>query len=70
MTRALLAFLLLALCSCSLRLPVEPYPEDEGLSSRATDNKKTVEVWMHDDGFHTGLIFDYPWLLESGYIPP
>jgi hypothetical protein len=70
MRRALLGILLLCFCSCSLRLPVEPYPESEAEASVASGKSRTVEVWMHDDGFHTGLIFDYPWLLESGYVPP
>ena len=29
-----------------------------------------VTVWLIADQLHTGLVFDYPWLLESGFIPP
>ena len=64
------AFLGLLLCSCSLRLPVEPYPEDPAPRQSAAEKEEKVEVWMHADRFHTGLVFPYDWLLESGYIAP
>ncbi len=58
----------LAFCSCSLRLPVEPYPTDT--TPVQAESGKTVEVWLHSDGYHTGMVFPYQWLLESGYIAP
>ncbi|MDX1680474.1 MAG: DUF2459 domain-containing protein [Akkermansiaceae bacterium] len=71
MRLALVAISSLLLCACSLRLPVEPYPGPASESSEAASaSTETVEVWMHGDGYHTGLVFDYPWLVESGYIAP
>lgn len=58
----------LTLCSCSLRLPVEPYTEN--VPAVPGRGNETVEVWMHSDEYHTGLVFDYPWLLKSGYVAP
>ncbi len=29
-----------------------------------------VHVWLIADTLHTGLVFEYDWLLESGFIPP
>lgn len=60
-----------ALCSCSLRLPVEPYVEPTTSQQHPSPHPDSkVDVWMHADTYHTGLVFPYPWLLESGYIPP
>lgn len=71
MRLALVATSSLLLCACSLRLPVEPYPgPDPENPEEVSDSNETVEVWMHADGYHTGLIFDYPWLIESGYVAP
>jgi hypothetical protein len=51
---------------------VDPYPQPAADSHThpATECTETVEIWLHGDGYHTGLVFDYPWLLESGYVPP
>ncbi|MGB0292556.1 MAG: DUF2459 domain-containing protein [Luteolibacter sp.] len=56
-----------ALCSCSLRLPVEPYTPRNTPHSK---NAESVEVWLHSDGYHTGLVFPYPWLVDAGYVSP
>jgi hypothetical protein len=29
-----------------------------------------VQVWLLADKLHTGMVFPYNWLLESGFIPP
>jgi hypothetical protein len=29
-----------------------------------------VQVWLLADKLHTGMVFPYDWLLESGFIPP
>lgn len=29
-----------------------------------------VYIWLIADTLHTGLVFEYDWLLESGFIPP
>lgn len=38
--------------------PVQTTPEPE------------VLVWLIADQLHTGMVFPYPWLIESGFIPP
>ncbi|MGA0899664.1 MAG: DUF2459 domain-containing protein [Luteolibacter sp.] len=58
----------LILCSCNLRLPVDPLPQT---TIQSADHYQFTEtVWLHSDGFHTGLIFPYRWLSDSGYIAP
>ena len=27
-------------------------------------------IWLVADSWHTGLVFPYDWLLESGFVPP
>lgn len=63
------------LCSCGLRLPVKhsaqagtrlPEPTGEDALSKAPD----VMVWLTADTYHTGMVFPYDWLLESGFVPP
>jgi len=29
-----------------------------------------VQVWLIADKLHTGMVFPYSWLVESGFIPP
>jgi len=29
-----------------------------------------VMVWLIADRYHTGMVFPYAWLLESGFVPP
>ncbi len=29
-----------------------------------------VQVWMLADKLHTGMVFPYDWLIESGFVPP
>ncbi len=36
----------------------------------APDKEPDVTVWLVADSLHTGMIFPYDWLLESGFIPP
>ena len=76
-----LAGLLLAtslLASCGIRLPIQPQPEPNvervpvRLETAAEEPAKDphVLVWMIADSYHTGMVFPYNWLLESGFIPP
>lgn len=65
------------LSSCSLRLPVRNtaaiaprLPEPETTTVAATGKSPDVLVWMMANDFHTGMIFPYDWLLESGFVPP
>lgn len=85
-TPAKLTFRLLIcalLTSCGLRLPVDPPPTQHvdvacalERSGSAIDPAADPEsppdllVWMLSDSWHTGMVFPYDWLLESGFIPP
>ena len=64
----------LTLTSCGIRLPDAP-----ALTCRATVSTTIpgqvaqapdVLIWMVADDLHTGMVFPYDWLLESGFIPP
>lgn len=61
-----------ALSSCGIRLPDTP-----ALTYRAEVAKTAtpardpdVLVWLVSDELHTGMVFPYDWLIESGFIPP
>jgi len=63
-----------ALGSCGICLPDAPaltYQQGAvktvpGTPARDPD----VLVWMVSDEFHTGMVFPYDWLIESGFVPP
>jgi Protein of unknown function (DUF2459) len=65
-----------ALSSCGIRLPDVPAvtyrAEARGVEFIPAKGKKSpdVLVWLLADEFHTGMVFEYEWLLESGFIPP
>ncbi|RYD17494.1 MAG: DUF2459 domain-containing protein [Verrucomicrobiaceae bacterium] len=72
-----------ALSSCSLRLPDLPahtYRKEvstakvTSVNASSSDKKEQkdpdVLVWLIADELHTGMVFEYDWLLESGFIPP
>ena len=62
--------------SCGIRLPDVPpvtYQADTQRSNfiPAQGTKEPdVLVWLIADELHTGMVFEYDWLLESGFIPP
>ena len=66
--------------SCGIRIPVKTRPTQRIVVSTSqpeiatfktqTPRDPDVLVWMVADKYHTGLVFPYDWLLESGYIPP
>jgi hypothetical protein len=71
----------LATASCSIRLPgPRPAEIQRAPVSSATQPAKPktqspahdphVIVWLLSDNLHTGMVFPYDWLLESGFIPP
>lgn len=71
------AGLLLAACllsSCGIRLPDTPaLLHQKPVSYQAPAPGKPdsdVLVWLISDELHTGMVFDYDWLLESGFVPP
>jgi hypothetical protein len=35
-----------------------------------TTKDPDVLVWLIADKYHTGMVFPYAWLLESGFVPP
>lgn len=66
------------LASCGIRLPDTPEPVYQAnvrsLVSSSSPARPArdpdVLVWLIADDLHTGMVFDYDWLLESGFIPP
>lgn len=60
--------------SCGIRLPDTPVPVHREMSPRpvssAAGREPDVLVWLIADKLHTGMVFPYDWLLESGFIPP
>ncbi|MEN9534746.1 MAG: hypothetical protein RLZ22_1437 [Verrucomicrobiota bacterium] len=62
------------LASCSLRLPTQKIPTakapDRCSVNASQPREPHVLMWMVADDWHTGLVFPYDWLLESGFIPP
>ena len=73
---ALSVVTMVTMTSCGIRLPNTPTPtyqaEDVKATFRPAPGVKApdVLVWMIADKLHTGLVFEYDWLLESGFIPP
>ncbi|MFT3992031.1 MAG: DUF2459 domain-containing protein [Luteolibacter sp.] len=84
--RGCLPFLLPAaalLTSCGFfRLPDPPKDFGQSLARRVSvsqradvpkkqaDEDPDVLVWLIADKLHTGMVFPYDWLLESGFVPP
>ncbi len=75
--QAALLFLTATLVSsCGIRLP--DVPKRTWLPAPATQpfipgpgkKEPDVLVWLVADKFHSGMVFPYDWLLESGFIPP
>ena len=61
--------------SCGIRLPIDsrqvhhvPVKLEARPDKQAED--PDVLVWLIADDFHTGMVFPYDWLLESGFVPP
>jgi len=63
------------LSSCGIRLPVDP-PTSHRVPVKFTSQPQIspeaphVLVWLIADEFHTGMVFPYKWLLDSGFVPP
>lgn len=64
------------LASCGLRLPVEKHAVQrievhlDAHQTVTTKKDPDVLIWLVADSWHTGLVFPYDWLLESGFVPP
>jgi hypothetical protein len=65
-----------ALSSCGICLPDTPDLTYRAERRQATPASSTttkdpdVLVWLIADEIHTGMVFPYDWLIESGFIPP
>ena len=74
MTRAGLMVNLIAaalLSSCGIRLPDLPRVPVRLEAAPASKGKDPdVMVWLIADDLHTGMVFPYDWLIESGFVPP
>lgn len=69
----------LLLGACGLRLPVDRNPVKIPPTSVSADRKTPllthdsspeVSVYLLADTLHTGMVFPYEWLIDSGFIPP
>ena len=76
-SRIILLGLFAALCpSCNfVTLPPAPAPPAElvrknTVSTYTPERPPEVQVWLIADKLHSGMVFSYPWLIESGFIPP
>ena len=64
------------LASCGIRLPDVPAVTRRVEASTSAHvpgqavRDPDVLVWLISDELHTGMVFPYPWLLESGFVPP
>ena len=76
-----LAVVIALLTSACIRIPPPPSPRQlpvaktPGPSSRSAKantpgHDPDVMVWLLADTLHTGMVFPYDWLLESGFVPP
>lgn len=78
--RGLLLGCVMALSSCAIRLPSPPPAATTRVEvSNLADTSKRgqraakdpeVMVWLVADKLHTGVVFPYEWLAESGYKAP
>lgn len=64
------------IASCNfVTLPPAPEPSAElvrknTVSTYTPQHPPEVQVWLIADKLHTGMVFEYDWLIESGFIPP
>lgn len=65
-----------ALSSCHfVTMPPAPQPssalvQKNTVANYTPERTPEVQVWMLADKLHTGMVFPYDWLLESGFNPP
>jgi len=64
------------LASCNfVTLPPAPAPSAElvlrnTVSTYTPQRPPEVQVWLIADKLHSGMVFPYEWLVESGFVPP
>ena len=62
--------------SCNfVTLPPAPEPSQalirkNTVSTYTPERPPEVQVWLIADKLHSGMVFEYDWLIESGFIPP
>jgi hypothetical protein len=58
--------------ACSIRVPVtaEVLPAKIHTGRVVKSQAPDVLVWLLADELHTGVVFPYDWLIESGFRPP
>ena len=61
--------------SCGIRLPVRPASVQRVKVRLEPPPAKPAQdpdvlVWLIADTYHTGMVFPYEWLEESGFVPP
>ena len=70
------ALLAVMASSCNfVTLPPPPTPSMELVRQNTVkdynpERLPEVQVWMLADKLHTGMVFPYSWLVESGFVPP
>ena len=75
-SKTLLLLASLGLSSCHfVTLPPPPTPapglvEKNTVSTYTPERPPEVQVWLIADKLHTGMVFPYDWLIESGFVPP
>ncbi len=68
--------LFLFLSSCNfLTLPPPPPPSPELIKqntvlSHSAERPTEIQIWFIADKLHTGMVYPYDWLIESGFLPP
>ena len=71
---ALTAIAAASLSSCGIRLPDTPALTDRAAATktptRSDGRDPDLLVWLIADELHTGMVFPYDWLIESGDLPP
>ena len=72
-----LVLALASLSSCGIRLPNVPTRSAGNKPDRpppprfhSSTSDPDVLVWLIADELHTGMVFPYDWLVESGFVPP
>lgn len=56
--------------SCGIRLPVDSGTVHVPVRATQPARDPDILVWLIADEYHTGMVFPYDWLLESGFVPP
>ncbi len=65
---------LLASCNFVTLPPAAPPPVElvrkNTVATYTPQRTPEVQVWLIADKLHSGMVFPYGWLLESGFVPP